>query len=145
MPVIDHSITTPYTPAEMFALVSDIGAYKTFVPNCADSYVEVTPKGIFGTIALAAGIKKESFTTLNTPIENQRIDMTLASGAFNALDGYWLFEAHGEHGCKVSIHLDYELPFIYRPLDGYFRSTITKLVNAFQNRAKTIYGEKVSV
>jgi len=144
MSTIQYSIVTPYSQAQMFALVNDIGKYKEFVPNCADSYVEETPKGVFGTIVLAAGIKKESFTTRNTLIGHEKIEMTLASGAFNALEGYWSFESYGD-GCKVSIYLDYELPFLYRPLDGYFRSTITGLVNAFQNRAKAIYGAKAEV
>ena len=141
MPTIDHSITTPYSPAQMFALVSDIASYKEFVPACADSYVENTAKGIFGTIVLSAGIKKESFTTLNIPTENKRIDMTLVTGAFNELEGFWAFDSHGEQGCKVSIHLTYELPLMYRLMDGYFRSTITSLVDAFQKRAKMVYGE----
>lgn len=140
MPTIDYSIETPYSPEQMFALVSDIARYKEFVPACADSFVEQTARGVFGTIVLSAGVKRESFTTCNTAVENQRIDMQLISGAFNALEGYWLFEAQPDDGCRVTIHIEYELPLLYRLMDGYFRSTITSMVSAFKDRATQIYG-----
>ena len=72
------------------------------------------------------------------------IEMRLLEGPFRKLEGYWRFDPMGEHGCKVSLDLEFE--FSSRMLDlvvgPVFNQAVSTLVDAFQQRAVSIYGKR---
>jgi ribosome-associated toxin RatA of RatAB toxin-antitoxin module len=142
---ISKSALVPYTPAEMFALVSDIPAYPDFLPWCSGARVmSSTEDEVRATLELSKGGVHKSFTTLNRHQHNKMIEVRLLEGPFRKLEGYWRFDPLGEHGCKVSLDLEFE--FASRVLDlvvgPVFNQAANTLVESFQQRAVSVYGKR---
>lgn len=135
----------PYTPEEMFALVSDIESYPKFLPWCR--YTEIHSEGdgeLHATIEMAkAGVHK-AFSTRNRFEHGKSIEMHLVEGPFKRLDGTWRFDALGDEGCKVSLDMKFE--FDSRTLSAVvgpvFSQIANSLIDAFQKRAVEIYGKR---
>jgi ribosome-associated toxin RatA of RatAB toxin-antitoxin module len=142
---IQKTALVPYTPAEMFALVSDIEAYPKFLPWCSGAHVRLRSEDdVEATIDISkAGVEK-SFTTHNRHQLNKMIEMRLVEGPFQRLDGYWRFDPLGDAACKVSLDLEFE--FASRMLDmvvgPIFSQIANTLVDSFHKRAIGIYGKR---
>jgi ribosome-associated toxin RatA of RatAB toxin-antitoxin module len=142
---IQKTALVPYTPAEMFALVSDIEAYPKFLPWCSGAHVRLRSEDdVEATIDISkAGVEK-SFTTHNRHQLNKMIEMRLVDGPFQRLDGYWRFDPLGDAACKVSLDLEFE--FSSRMLDmvvgPIFSQIANTLVDSFHKRAIGIYGKR---
>ena len=71
------------------------------------------------------------------------MDLELVGGPFRHLAGGWTFTQLGDSGSKVAFNLEFE--FDSRALDlmigAFFEDTCNSLVDAFTERAHTIYGE----
>jgi ribosome-associated toxin RatA of RatAB toxin-antitoxin module len=85
---------------------------------------------------------KQSFTTENLNVPDQRIGMTLREGPFSRLDGLWLFQPLREDACKVAFSLDYVFAgsLLSRALSPVFDQIATTFVDAFVKRADAVYG-----
>jgi ribosome-associated toxin RatA of RatAB toxin-antitoxin module len=142
---IQKTALVPYTPSEMFVLISDIESYPQFLPWCSGARVRpISEDDLEATIDISkAGVEK-SFTTHNRHQVNKMIEMRLVEGPFRRLDGYWRFDPLGDSGCKVSLDLEFE--FASRMLDmvvgPIFSQIANTLVDAFHKRAIGIYGKR---
>ena len=145
MTTISKSALVPYTPAEMYALVSDIPAYPDFLPWCSGARVlSSTEDEVRATLELSKGGVHKSFTTINRHQHNKMIEIRLLEGPFRRLEGFWRFDPLGGHGCKVSLDLEFE--FASRVLDlvvgPVFNQAANTLVASFQQRAVSVYGKR---
>ena len=132
-----------YSAKQMYDLVDDIDSYSEFLPWCNNS-VELSRNDNTVTASLAikySGLSK-SFTTKNINTAYEKIEMTLVDGPFKHLHGVWRFEPLGDDGTKIL--LDMEFAFSNRLLDmtvgNVFGHIANSLVDAFIQRAKTVYG-----
>ena len=129
----------------MFELVDDVDSYSDFLPWCNRSEVlSRTGNTVEATLELHKGALSKTFTTRNTITKNESIDIELLGGPFRHLAGSWKFQALGEEGSKVSLHLEFE--FESRMVDmmfgAFFEETCNSLVDAFTRRAVDIYGQR---
>jgi len=132
-----------YSVDQMFQLINDVLAYPQFLPDCSNSKI-ITEDDNSVTAALLvskAGLNKW-FTTKNTFISNQQVQLELVDGPFNKLYGRWLLTALSDDACKVSLELEYE--FSNKMFDlafgRIFNHLTNNMVQAFTQRAKDIYG-----
>ena len=145
MESVDRSALVPYTPREMFELVSDIEAYPRFLPWCRGARVfERDTDEVRASIEFAVGGVTRSFTTRNRHQVNKMIEMHLVDGPFSQLDGFWRFDPLGEEGSKIALFLEYDfsnrvLALVVGPIFGQIANT---LVDAFQQRAVEVYGPR---
>jgi len=145
MESIDRSALVPYSPQEMFALVSDVNTYPQFLPWCsAAEVVAVDGDEVTARIAFAVSGVSKSFTTRNHHTPGRRIEIRLVDGPFSDLRGYWRFDPLGDAGCKISLSLKYDFSsrvvrMVVGPVFGQIANT---LVDAFQQRAAEVYGER---
>ncbi len=135
----------PYSSAEMFALVDDIAAYPDFLPGCRRAEVlSRSDDEVRATIELAKGGVEKAFTTCNRIQRNKMIEVRLVEGPFKHLNGFWRFDPLGEHGCKVSLDLEFEfasrvLGLVVGPV---FNQIANSLVDSFMKRAVEVYGRR---
>jgi ribosome-associated toxin RatA of RatAB toxin-antitoxin module len=88
MRTIHRSASVPYTPAQMFDLVNDIGSYPRFLPWCkAARVLQRDTRQIRAMLTVAKRGVEKSFTTLNLLQPPQRIEIRLVEGPFRRLDG----------------------------------------------------------
>ena len=132
-----------YSVDQMFQLINDVLAYPQFLPDCSNSKI-ITEDDNSVTAALLvskAGLNKW-FTTKNTFISNQQVQLELVDGPFNKLYGRWFLTALSEDACKVSLELEYE--FSNKMFDlafgRIFNHLTNNMVQAFTQRAKDVYG-----
>ena len=109
MPQISRSALVPFSAEQMYQLVNDVHSYPDFLPGCTGSRVlNATSNEMTAAVDVAkAGISK-TFTTRNTLLDNQSINMQLVDGPFRKLMGGWQFTPLSEEACKVELHLDFE-------------------------------------
>jgi ribosome-associated toxin RatA of RatAB toxin-antitoxin module len=142
---VDRSALVPYTPGEMFALVSDIESYPQFLPWCQGTRILSRDiDEVRASIEFAVGGVTRSFTTRNRYQTNKMIEMHLVDGPFNQLDGFWRFDPLGKEGSKIALFLEYGfssrvLGLVVGPIFGQIANT---LVDSFQQRAVQIYGAR---
>ena len=145
MESVDRSALVPYTPGEMFALVSDIESYPQFLPWCQGTRILSRDiDEVRASIEFAVGGVTRSFTTRNRYQTNKMIEMHLVDGPFSQLDGFWRFDPLGKEGSKIALFLEYGfssrvLGLVVGPIFGQIANT---LVDSFQQRAVQIYGAR---
>lgn len=113
-----------------------------FSPGCTGSRVlNATSNEMTAAVDVAkAGISK-TFTTRNTLLDNQSINMQLVDGPFRKLMGGWQFTPLSEEACKVELHLDFEFTnkLIELAFGKVFKELAGSMVQAFTQRAKEVY------
>lgn len=144
MTTIHREAIVPYTPAQMFALVDNISAYSQFLPWCASATELMRDADqVEACVELAKGAVHKTFTTRNRIQKNKMIEMRLLEGPFRHLEGFWRFDSlrNGE-ACKVSLDMDFEFSnrLVSLAVGPVFTSITNSLVDAFVDRAKTVYG-----
>ncbi len=145
MPQIEKSALVMYSTKEMFDLVNDVEAYPQFLPNCSDSkIVSQHNNNMTASLEISkAGIKKW-FTTENTFIDEQTVQLRLVDGPFKTLKGRWHFQALDKKACKVELKLEFEFSskLIELAFGKIFNDVAKNMVSAFTQRAKNVYGAR---
>jgi len=142
---IDRSALVPYTPHEMFVLVTDAAAYPQFLPWCCGAEVlSYEHDEMVARLDFSVGGVSKSFTTRNGHQADSEVSIQLVDGPFSQLDGRWRFEPLGEQGCKISLFLEYDFSskIVSMVVGPVFSQIANSLVDAFQKRAAEVYGER---
>jgi len=146
LPDITRSMIVPYSASEMYALAADVDSYDRFLPWCSASEVlESTEDSVLARIDISYKGWSTSFTTRNRMDPDVRIGMTLEEGAaFDGLEGVWHFKPLDALACEVTLEVDFSLsgPLGNKMLGPIFSRICAELIDAFVDRAKTLYGER---
>ena len=142
---VRRTAVVPYSAEEMFDLVNDVAAYPDFLTWCHQARVHrATDDEVEASLGLSHGSLKGEFTTINrlTPCEEIRID--LVGGPFRHLDGRWTFEAFDDSACEVGVNMRFEFasPITGLLFNSIFEQIVGSLVDAFAERARTVYGPR---
>jgi ribosome-associated toxin RatA of RatAB toxin-antitoxin module len=140
---VDRSALVPYSPQQMFALVTDIESYPQFVPWVASAeLVERTEAQVIGKLQMERAGIRETFTTRNTLLPPNEIILTLVDGPFRKLEGRWRFEDLQGRGTRVALTIEFEFanPMLSLLLSKTFEKSCGELVDSFVARAKNVYG-----
>jgi ribosome-associated toxin RatA of RatAB toxin-antitoxin module len=140
---VDRSALVPYSPQQMFALVTDIESYPEFVPWVADAeLVERTSDQVIGKLQMERAGIRETFTTRNTLRPPHEIVLTLVNGPFRKLEGIWKFDDLRGRGTRVALSIEFEFAnaMLSFMLSRTFEKSCGELVDAFVARARSVYG-----
>jgi ribosome-associated toxin RatA of RatAB toxin-antitoxin module len=142
MQTVERSALVTFKPAQMFALVNDIGRYPEFLPWCVAARVsDESPTERLATLKVARGVLQTEFTTRNTLLPDTKINMQLTHGPFRDLVGEWRFEAIGDRGSRVHFRVEFEFKnrLTATAFNAVFESMCGTIVEAFAQRAQKIY------
>jgi ribosome-associated toxin RatA of RatAB toxin-antitoxin module len=141
-----RSAITPYTPAAMYDLITDIESYSLFLPWCNESIIQSSnevgsERDVVATLGIALGSLTGHFTTRNHSVRPSSLVMTLVEGPFSELKGEWSIEPLGDGGSKLELNMQFAFsnPLKDMLLGAIFEQTCNKLVDAFVVRAGEIY------
>ncbi|MDP8170877.1 type II toxin-antitoxin system RatA family toxin [Pasteurella skyensis] len=143
MPIINQSTLVPYSAKQMYDLVNDYEHYPEFLSGCVGAKTLTTAEN---ELEAELHIQKlgisQRFSTHNTMVKNQKIEMTLLNGPFSYLQGTWAFTPFDEQSCKIALYLEFEFsnPVIAMVFGKVFNELINKMISAFKKRAKEVYG-----
>jgi ribosome-associated toxin RatA of RatAB toxin-antitoxin module len=147
---VHRSAIVPYRAEDMFGLIADVESYSKFLPWCTGGRVEqdagATGPGdereVTARLDLLQGGLSGHFTTRNRLRPPRRIEMQLVEGSFSELEGIWAIESLGEDGCKLELTMQFAFsnPIKDLLMGPVFEKSCTQLVDAFVERARSIYG-----
>lgn len=133
-----------YSPQQMFDLVSDIEAYPTRFPWCADAEVveRESDDVLVARLDLTFAGLTQSFTTRNTADPPRRLHLHLVEGPLRTLEGEWTFTKLGSDGCKIALALDFDYAGFLAgaALRLGFQGLANRMVDDFCRAAVKAYG-----
>ncbi|MEI6800153.1 MAG: type II toxin-antitoxin system RatA family toxin [Pseudomonadota bacterium] len=145
----------PHSPQQMFDLVADVARYPEFLPwtaaarirsrepltGQADSAGEVME----ADLVISFKLFRERFGSRVTllPAQGQILTHYL-DGPLRDLKSVWRFSqgANGPNSCNVTFDVDFEFrnPILRGVIGLVFTEAMTRVVRAFETRAKALYG-----
>lgn len=106
---IKKTVIVPHTTKRMFNLVTDIKNYPNYLPWCTSTVINnENGNEVTGRVNIEYLKIKTHFTTKNTNIPYEKIEMSFIDGPFKAFSGQWHFTQLGENGCKIDFLLKYQ-------------------------------------
>jgi coenzyme Q-binding protein COQ10 len=145
MPTHAERQMVPYTPEQLFDLVADVAKYPQFLPWCIGARVRgVTEVGLVADLTIGFGPFRESFTSRVTLDRPRRVNVRYENGPFRYLNNQWDFHPH-ENGTEVAFFVDFEFRsrLLQAAIGVVFNEAVRRMVNAFQKRARDVYGPPV--
>lgn len=144
MPQIERSALVFYSAQQMFDLVNAVPDYPQFLPGCTSArIVSQSETEMVASLQVSKAGIGHTFTTRNSLLPNQRIDMQLVDGPFKRLQGGWEFLPLSDTACKVVLKLEFEFSskLVQFAFGKIFSELASSMVQAFTQRAKQVYGE----
>lgn len=100
---VEKSALVWFSPAQMFALVTDVASYPQFLPWCDQARVlEQDEHGMLAEVGMAFARVRQSFVTRNEHVGQERVRMQLVRGPFSTLQGEWTFQPIGGQSAEQS-------------------------------------------
>ena len=147
MPGIHEVQVLPYSAEQMFDLVADVARYDEFLPWViatrvrSDSETEMVADMLVGFNAL-----REKFTSRVIKHRPERLEVIYLDGPLQDLDNVWHFRPLGPDACEIDFHVAFTFrSALFEKLAGqYFDRAFRKMVAAFEERARALYGSNSS-
>ncbi len=136
----------PYTPEQMFDLVADVGEYPEFLPWCVGAKVgSRTDTESVAVLTIGFGPFRESFTSRVLLDRPELVKVRYENGPFRYLNNQWKFTPD-PRGCRVAFFVDFEFRsrLLQAAIGVVFNEAVRRMVNAFQKRARDVYGPPVA-
>lgn len=146
----------PFTPAQLFELVAAVDRYPEFLPWCRAARVRFagslpgTPRKTLLVADLVIGFRvmRARYTSRVTLQSPRRIDVTCIEGPFRFLNNHWTFEpvARSPGRPAGGTMLNFQIEFAFRSsllqsfMGAMFDEAVSRMVAAFEGRAKQLYG-----
>ena len=145
----------PHSPQQMFDLVADVAKYPLFLPWTAAArirsrqplagHADPLAEVMEADLVISFKLFRERFGSRVTllPTQGQILTQYL-DGPLRDLQSVWRF-AQGQSGptsCKVTFDVDFEFrnPILGGVIGLVFGEAMTRVVRAFETRAKALYG-----
>jgi coenzyme Q-binding protein COQ10 len=135
----------PYAADLMYAVVSDVEHYPSFLPWCTALRIlsrrhEGEREFIAAQMAVAYGALREKYTSRVTlDPENRSIDVVQTEGPFKQLENHWCFTPDGT-GSRIdfSITFEFKSRILNAVVGGSFEKVFMKMADAFEARARAL-------
>jgi len=136
-----EEIIIPYTPEQIYALVADVEKYPEFIPWCSAARIlEKNETDILADLVVGFKGVTEKYTS-RVHLKENEIDIEYVNGPFELLENNWKF-TKTENGCKIDFYIKFRFKskLLQALIGGLFEIACHKMVGAFTERAKKLYG-----
>jgi coenzyme Q-binding protein COQ10 len=143
MPKHQETRILPYSVRQMFDLVAEIERYPEFLPWCKGARIVSRDKNmVVADLIIGYKMFQEKFVSEVTLDRPHAITVQYRSGPLSHLSNAWEFKPKGRKGCEISFHVDFDFhsPFLRVAMSLFFDKALSKMVEAFEARAKDLYG-----
>ena len=142
MPTHAEERRLPFSQQQLFDLVADIERYPEFLPWCIACRVTKRESQLIeADLLVGFRMVRERFTSRVTLGAPNRIDVEYLDGPFRYLNNHWIFKPT-ENGCVIDFYIDFEFRsgLLQRLIGPLFNEAVRRMVSAFDNRARSLYG-----
>lgn len=144
MPKHAEQRVVPYSPEQMFDLVAAIERYPEFLPWCAAARIRSREADtVVADLVIGFKMVRERYTSRVVLQRPRRIDVTYLEGPLKYLNNHWEFVPHDSGGTLIKFEVDFEFHSrLLQSLIGMlFHEALRRLVRAFEERARKLYGQ----
>lgn len=146
MPTHAEKRVLPYSPEQMFDLVADVERYPEFLPWCVACRIREkdSPDAFVADLIIGFKFVRERFTSLVALNRPDRVDVVYKEGPFRHLTNHWSFSANEQGHCVIDFYIDFEFRSrtLQRLIGRLFNEAVQRMVNAFERRARALYGSQ---
>lgn len=142
---VEKTVLVMHSAKEMFTLVDTVEDYPHFLPWCGGvDVLERTDTTTSATLHINYHGIKQQFTTTNSKVFPDSMDIALKNGPFKHLEGDWRFIALRPDACKIEFRLNYEFAnsFLEKLISPVFHHIASTFVDSFVSQADIIYANK---
>lgn len=143
MPTHAEQRHLPYTQDQLFKLVAEVERYPEFLPWCSAARITRRDGDTFwADLVVRFKMFKERFTSRVTLHPNEQIDVAYIEGPFRYLNNHWKFIPQPDGSCVIDFYVDFEFrsKILQRMIGLLFNEAVSRMVNAFEMRARQLYG-----
>jgi len=155
MPKFSVSRSVPYTADQVFAIARDVARYTEFLPLVKRSIVrgaKTDAKGqehFEGELTVAYDkLPIEEVMVSRVTVDPEALTVTARSdqGPVKHLVSEWKIVPTGDNRCDINFTVDYTLKskMLQMVLSGMFDMAVRKVMSAFEERARVLYGPAIS-
>ncbi|MFN4143704.1 type II toxin-antitoxin system RatA family toxin [Aestuariivirga sp.] len=155
MPQFSVSRRVPYSAAQVFAIARDVARYREFLPLVKRSLVRNVAKredgseSFEGELTLAHDkLRIQEVMTSQVSVDPSALTVTARSneGPVKHLVSEWRIVPTGANSCEISFSVDYQLKSrtLQFVLSGMFDMAVRRVMSAFEERARVLYGPAIS-
>ncbi len=134
----------PYTKSQLFKLVAEVEKYPEFLPWCLASRITKRDGDDIFYADLIIGYKmvREKFGSKVTLDEPNLVHVEYLSGPMRYLSNYWKFIEEEDGSCTIDFFVDFEFKnkILQSLIGAFFNEVVRRMVGAFEDRAKELYG-----
>jgi len=144
MPTHAEKRHLPYSQKQLFDLVAEVDRYPEFLPWCtACRITRREGDSFYADLIVRFKVFSERFASKVTLHDYDQIDVEYIDGPFRYLNNHWRFVPQDDGSCVIDFFVDFE--FRSRMLQALigllFNEAVSRMVGAFEARARALYGE----
>lgn len=147
MPTHAEKRNLPYSPEQLFDLVAEVDKYPQFLPWCLNSRITTRDGNVFyADLIIGYKMVRERFGSKVTALRPDHIHVEYLSGPMKYLSNHWRFIEEEDGSTTIDFFVDFEFknPFFQNLMGLFFDKAVKKMVEAFEDRARELYGNAVS-
>ena len=133
----------PFTPDQLFEMVSDVQSYPKFLPWCVGARIRsADDELIVADLMIGYKLLRERFTSRVTlDRAKMKIETEFTDGPFKFLRNQWEFKSCPE-GCQIVFLVEFEFrsTVLQKLVSVLFNEVVLRMVSAFEKRAYFLYG-----
>lgn len=132
----------PYSAAQMFDLVADVGRYPAFLPWCLEAKIgKIKEKKFRADLLVGGKAFRDTFTSVVSLEPVRAIRAAYGGGPLEHLENAWEFKPLSDSSCEISFFIDFKLKsrFMGAVMDIFFDAAFCRMVEAFEKRARELY------
>ena len=145
MPTHAEQRHLPYSQKQLFVLVASVERYPEFLPWCNAARITRREGNRFhADLVVRFKVFQERFASRVTLHPHSLIDVEYINGPFRYLNNHWRFIEAEDGGCVIDFYVDFEFKSkMQQKLIGLlFNEAVSRMVSAFEARARDLYGER---
>jgi len=143
MPTHAEIKNSPYSAAQMYALVADVASYPDFLPWCLATRVRSVENNVMiADMVIGFKMIREKYTSEVTLDPDKEVKIVYKNGPFKYLNSHWKFTDKPEGGCEIDFFVDFEFrsALLQKVMGAVFNEAVQLMMSAFQKRAIDLYG-----
>jgi coenzyme Q-binding protein COQ10 len=143
MPRHAETRNLPYTPEQLFDLVTDVRRYPEFLPWVAAVRVRSeTDTSLIADLVVGFKSLKETYASRVTKRRPDEVTVENLEGPLRHLRNDWRFEPDGKGGTDIHFHVDFTFKSrLFDVIAGQvFDRALARMIGAFEARAHRLYG-----
>lgn len=134
-----------YSQKQLFDLVAAVDRYPEFLPWCSAARITRRDGQTFhADLVVRFKMFQERFASRVTLHPHALIDVAYINGPFRYLNNHWRFIEADDGGCIIDFYVDFEFrsKMLQKLIGLLFNEAVSRMVSAFEARAKDLYGER---